>query len=656
MKNAKVRSSAKSRWMAGTIAVFGLIFAISGSLCADTWSQTTFTDGSFSNTITSMGNADVILPVGGANTGNGADGTLNVNAADFNLNTQTQQAGRGGIADAVNFSTTGVLAVGNTSVTLSVAPTGLAANDEILIINLKGSPNVGNYETKNISSIVGNTLNLTLALTKDYGDSATQKIMVQRVPNYTDVTVAGGRTLTANSWDGTKGGVLFFRATGTVTMTGSINMVGKGWAGGVAYGAGEGLGAGGGASIPGSGGSAGYAVAGAIGSDSHGGAPGAAYGTANLNKIYFGSGGGGSSSGWGDGSGRAGGAGGGIILLSASQLNVTGNIKADGATGVQGGFDGGSGSGGSIYLSVNILSIGANLVTAIGGTPNWAGGFTGGYPADPVSAGRVRIDYAFPINGNTNPAAYTQQIPAPPPGTFISPAIALSGISYWGVVHYTINSPTNTSITVDVISASNNALLQANIPNGTDIQAAYPVTFANITGIKLRANLSTYDPTTTSMLSDWRLEYATGTAVTTTNWTDLTQGKAVQMGQSTAQVKFEMKTLSGNAKWKRFRIDKGLKSYTNIACPDNKIEVQVWCDTNNNSFFDTGDTLISKGNFTNGTCYLNMKQWQVTTASKTYYIVYKLASDISGGTRAGVKITDSSYLEFENATTIGVPP
>ncbi|MBI4835369.1 MAG: hypothetical protein HY811_11220, partial [Planctomycetes bacterium] len=124
---------------------------------------------------------------------------------------------------------------------------------------------------------------------------------------------------------------------------------------------------------------------------------------------------------------------------------------------------------------------------------------------------------------------------------------------------------------------------------------------------------------------------------------------------SIAYVKFNANTISGTARWKKFRIDKGV---TGVAtpCPDNKIEVQIWMENNNNGFWDVGDTLISKGNFTNGTCYLNMNRWQVTTTPKTYYIVYKLASDISGGTRAGVKIADSSYLEFENATCIGVPP
>ncbi|MBI4833350.1 MAG: DUF4082 domain-containing protein [Planctomycetes bacterium] len=174
--------------------------------------------------------------------------------------------------------------------------------------------------------------------------------------------------------------------------------------------------------------------------------------------------------------------------------------------------------------------------------------------------------------------------------------------------------------------------------------------------LRWRANLSTANTNVTPSLDQLIITYYTGSAlVTTTNWTGLVNTNPIKMGQSIAYIKFDAKTDSGTACWKRFRVDKGLKTYTNSACPDNKIEVQVWCDTNTNGFWDTGDTFIAKGNFTNGTCYLNMNRWQVTTTSKTYYIVYKLANDIGGGQRAGVSVKDSSYLEFENATCVGVP-
>ncbi|MBI4833920.1 MAG: hypothetical protein HY811_03760 [Planctomycetes bacterium] len=240
-------------------------------------------------------------------------------------------------------------------------------------------------------------------------------------------------------------------------------------------------------------------------------------------------------------------------------------------------------------------------------------------------------------------------------GTYISSAITAADVSYWGFLNYTIVSPANTALTVDVLNSSDNSLLVASVPSGTNLQEAYPATFNGISGIKLRANLSTSDQECTPTLSDWRIDYYSGTVVTTTNWVDLINGAPIRMGQSVAMVKFDMKTVSGASYWKKIRIDKGLKTYTNIACPDSKIEIQIWCENNGNGFWDIGDMFIAKDSFGSGVAWINTKRWLVTTTSKTYYIVYKLSSDIGGGQRAGVKILDSSYLEFENATCVGVP-
>ncbi|MBI4835428.1 MAG: hypothetical protein HY811_11515, partial [Planctomycetes bacterium] len=679
------------------VIVWSLLIGHWNFAYSDSWSETTFTSGTFNSTMTSTGGSDVTLLVS-IDTGNGADGALNVSAADFNINTQTQQAGRAGIADAVNFSadaSNGVINNADSSVILSAVPNGLAINDEILIINLKGTSgdytNVGNYETKKISAINANTITFTQPVSNTYGDAATQKIMVQRVPNYTDVTVATGRVLNANGWDGTKGGALFFRATGTVTVTGSISVNAKGFIGGVAEagsykggyggetyngqggkggnsgvdgsslqgggggggltrlgaggtvgsgGGGGGYGSSGGFTYGGGAGGGGYGTAGNYGqgynngasgntgqyasgggggnagpAGSNGGGGGGAgtVGTSDLSKLYLGSAGGAG----GDKDtikGGTGGNGGGIIFIKAANIIISGSVQSKGGAGNNGvsySGGGGGGSGGSIYLTAATVTIGASLVAATGG----AGG-TSAYNGGAGGAGRIRIDY-ISLSGSSNPAASANFILYPSPGTYISGAIQPAGVSYWGFVTYTKTTPANTILTVDVLSSSNNSLLVANVPAGTDLMAAYPATFDNITGIKLRGNFSTSDGLNTPLLSDWGMEYVRGTAVTTTNWTSLTQAdRAVQMGQSVAYVKFEMKTISGAALWKRFRIDKGLKTYTNIACPDSKIEVQVWCDTNTNGFWDAGDTFISKGNFTNGTCYLNMNRWQVTTTPK----------------------------------------
>ena len=165
--------------------------------------------------------------------GNGADSTCTVTSGTTNLNTGSC-SGRG-TADAANFSVTANTPSGQNQVTVSTTPTGLAAGDEILIVNLMGTSgsysSVGKYETKRISFISTNTLTLTSNLSNSY-DGTTQKIMVQRVPNYTTVTIDNGTTLTADGWNGTKNGIIFFRATGTVTNNGTIDMSQKGFRGG----------------------------------------------------------------------------------------------------------------------------------------------------------------------------------------------------------------------------------------------------------------------------------------------------------------------------------------------------------------------------------------------------------------------------------------
>ena len=175
--------------------------------------------------------------------GDGADGAVTI-SSNTNINTANSIAGRscadGG--DAVNYSVTENRSAGTNQIVLSSTPSSgcLTAGDEVLIINLQGTTgansDVGEYEFATISSISSATLTLSANLTNGY-DGTTQKIMVQRVPNYTDLTINSGIDFTASDWNGTKGGVMAFRASGTVTVTGNIvgNALGyRGGAGGAA--------------------------------------------------------------------------------------------------------------------------------------------------------------------------------------------------------------------------------------------------------------------------------------------------------------------------------------------------------------------------------------------------------------------------------------
>ncbi|MBP9759429.1 prepilin-type N-terminal cleavage/methylation domain-containing protein [Candidatus Dojkabacteria bacterium] len=378
--------------------------------------------------------------------GSGADGAVTI-ASNKNINTDTIATGRT-CADGINYSVTTLTA---NSATLSTTPAAgcLATNDTVLLINLQGIStnyaNVGNYELLTVQSATGSNVTFTANKTKYYGNGASddtnigtattnQRVMLQRVPNYTDVTVNNSVTLTASAWDGTKGGVLIYKANGTSTITGSIDMVGKGYRGGgpgpggctnqvsgyqgestTGIGAITGLslaqGGGGGGyqgvcgwglgASPGGGG--GYGTAGICGLDSCQGTGGSQYGTANLSSIYLGSGGG--AGGTHDaGSGGNGGNGGGGISLITNNLVISGTVNSKGTNGLAGtswSCGGGGGSGGSILIQGNQLTIGSNLISSIvstgGSCPN-NGGRSGG------TSGAGRIAISGTVTGTTNPS------------------------------------------------------------------------------------------------------------------------------------------------------------------------------------------------------------------------------------------------------------
>ena len=321
------------------------------------------------------------------------------------------------------------------AVTLTATPPAgcLAQDDEVLLINLQGTnsgvrrtDNVGNHDLLRVSSISGTTVSFQTAKTRSYGDTAgsdafsgtSQRVFLQRVPNYTSVTVNGGATLTGNPWSTTGGGVLFFRASGTVRVDGMITMSGAGYAGGqtpVVSGSngiqGEsragrlmsydstfgGLGGGYGGRIcntmlalPGGGG----ALFGAGGVSANPDCPQnarRAYASFPL-MLHLASGGGsGASAPVGSNRGGDGGRGGGVIVIHADQIQISGSVVALGTSGTAGvgcgscqeaSAGGGGGAGGTIVLGHRSGLSGAQLAAAQGGS-----GVTG-CPACVESSGR----------------------------------------------------------------------------------------------------------------------------------------------------------------------------------------------------------------------------------------------------------------------------
>jgi len=235
-------------------------------------------------------------------------------------------------------------------------------------------------------------------------------VMLQRVPNYRNVSVATGAMLTGNAWDGIKGGVFAIRASGAVRVDGTLSMKSAGFAGGAkvspvntpgiagesyggvgAAGTAANLGGGGGGggdsvtttpcyTAGSSGGGGGYGVTGGNAVNTCGGLGGASYGASD--RLYLGSGGGSGGtdnvmtvhppSGYG-------GVGGGIIKILASSLAINGSIDASGGAGEGdiAGYEcnanwttycwdysgaGGGGAGGTIAVDATTLSGVSNLL------------------------------------------------------------------------------------------------------------------------------------------------------------------------------------------------------------------------------------------------------------------------------------------------------
>lgn len=313
--------------------------------------------------------------------GNGQACALVTTTIDADKNFSTDNLGARACADGGEMVSYSVTALTATTATLSATPSAgcLAVGDEVLVLNLQGTSaangNVGNFERLTVKSIAAGVVTFESAKAKFFGDGAAddtnlgtadtnQRVVLQRVPRFGNLVVNANVTVTANGWDGTKGGVFALSAAGAVTVDGTVTMSGKGYRGGAfnavvnttgqqgesidglgavatqASSAGRGGGGRGdntGCRPHGSGaGGGGHGTAGAAGTDDTcAGLGGAAYGDDDLAKLTLGSGGGagGTDNTLGDNPrGGFGGAGGGIVYVRATGA-VTGTFASNGTDG-----------------------------------------------------------------------------------------------------------------------------------------------------------------------------------------------------------------------------------------------------------------------------------------------------------------------------------
>jgi hypothetical protein len=380
---------------------------------------------------------------GDACLGSGRDGVLTISG------NSTWSAPRAGVTEITSAN---LLRLG------TVSGTGdFAAGDEVLIVQIQNNDpaKVGTFEFAEVQSYSSPQLHLSHPLINTYDLAGNSRVQVARVPHHSSVTVNGGVTLAAPAWNGTDGGIIAFRATGSVSVDGKISASGAGFRG-VGMGQGEGFtgpgggisaepnGNGGGMGMPNgycSGGGGGHAAAGTSGSCAAGGTPGQgglSVGVADLSRLSMGGGGG---TGRGpDNNCCCSGAGGGIIVISGGEIIVNGLIESNGANGAGGGNCGGpgpdqnsggvaGGAGGSIAIAAHTsLALGTGWVTAWGGSGG--SGVGSGPSGGGGSYGRIAVSCDGTLSGWTNPAHETllslcpseprdTPTPTPAPGTGI---------------------------------------------------------------------------------------------------------------------------------------------------------------------------------------------------------------------------------------------
>ena len=453
--------------------------------------------------------------------GNGGDGALTANAS-FNINTQTNGNGGRIAADGVVTASTGALSAGASTIVVDSA-TGLAIGDEIFIAKFWKSgtdTTSGINEIRTISNISGTTLTVP-ALTNSYASKA----LIQRIPNYTDMTVGASGTITSNAWNGTNatGGVVIFRVSGTLAIAsgGKIDTSGLGYASDT--GPGKGLYGCDDAEYGQTGPSgAGYGGAGGDGtgpneycSQSPGGST---YG--NPNAPYdFGSGGGGY-----DNTSANGGRGGGLIYAFISTINSSGSIVSSGINGNDGGASkhGGGGAGGTVHIMVNTRTALGSVVASGGSGVNAAGGGGGGRikyvgASDPGSG--------FTANGGSKGAlgTGTQNGSATSPTyTFSAPTYNTSGTinglkidagsgkkAKWSSVSWTGSTPVNTAIKFRTRGADTEGGLASATWSSYYTNSGDVIATSNSQWLEIEATLTTSDGVSTPTLNDFTVAYDT---------------------------------------------------------------------------------------------------------------------------------------------------
>ena len=302
----------------------------------------------------------------------------------------------------------------------------------------------GTWEIATISAVTVGAIEVSGALASSYDSTGDRRAQVCTLPQYQDLTVAGATQITAETWDGARGGVVAFMVSGVLTLDGDIDAAGAGFRGGVRNTANTGsstawdtsstLGAGKGEGTDGrsaalygrgcyrsaGGGGNGRKAGGAGGAGGGNGGGGALSenGTANTGGIggvapagpgrLFAGGGGGAGHIDAASTGSLGGDGGGIVWILAKEIASAGNVDVSGVNGADSvssdGGGGAGGGGGTIRIGSDDIGAYAGLLVARGGNGGSTQDNSG--PGGGGGGGRVILvlstGYTMELDGGVN--------------------------------------------------------------------------------------------------------------------------------------------------------------------------------------------------------------------------------------------------------------
>lgn len=134
-----------------------------------------------------------------------------------------------------------VVSAGAADVTVDNVLPSLSPGDEVLLTTIWASTgtNSGNYEFKRVASISSGRIVFTEAIRNAYGSAAgydgAQRTIVQRVPNFANLTITSAGTLSSTAPTAAAGaaptggtGIVAFRVKDTAKISGKIDMKNKG--------------------------------------------------------------------------------------------------------------------------------------------------------------------------------------------------------------------------------------------------------------------------------------------------------------------------------------------------------------------------------------------------------------------------------------------